>query len=79
MLDGGGQGKQDEPPLEPADWLRPGGLLVIDDFTPSNTWPPRYAGRVDTPRQHWLDHPDLHATQINVTPASATIIATYFR
>jgi predicted O-methyltransferase YrrM len=77
VLDGGGQGKQDEAPLEPAAWLRPGGLLVIDDFTPSTTWPPRYAGRIDTSRQHWLDHPDLRATQVNVTPESATILATY--
>jgi|SRR6266508_2445683 predicted O-methyltransferase YrrM len=77
VLDGGGQGKQDEAPLDPTDWLRPGGLLVIDDFTPSTTWPPRYAGQVDTARLHWLDHPDLHATQINVSPESATILATY--
>jgi predicted O-methyltransferase YrrM len=77
VLDGGGQGKQDEAPLNPADWLRPGGLLVIDDFTPSTTWPPRYAGQIDTVRQHWLDHPDLRATQVNVTPTSTTILATY--
>jgi predicted O-methyltransferase YrrM len=79
VLDGGGQGKQDETPMEPADWLRPGGLLVIDDFTPSTTWPPRYAGRMDTSRQHWLDHPDLRATQVNLTPESTTILATYLR
>lgn len=77
VLDGGGQGKNNEAPLAPAAWLHPGGLLVIDDFTPSTTWPPRYAGQIDTSRQHWLDHPDLHATQINVTPESATILATY--
>jgi predicted O-methyltransferase YrrM len=34
VLDGGGQGKGDEPPLEPAEWLRPGGVVVLDDFTP---------------------------------------------
>jgi predicted O-methyltransferase YrrM len=77
VLDGGGQGKQGEPPLEPAAWLRPGGLLVIDDFTPSADWPPRYAGHVDITRQYWLDHPDLRATQINVSPQSTTILATY--
>jgi predicted O-methyltransferase YrrM len=77
VLDGGGQGKGMEPPLDPSDWLRPGGLLVIDDFAPLTGWPPRHAGHVDTVRQHWLDHPQLRATQINVTPASATILATY--
>jgi predicted O-methyltransferase YrrM len=77
VLDGGGQGKKDEAPLDPAAWLRPGGLLVIDDFTPSTTWPPRYAGQVDTARQYWLDHADMRATHINVSPQSATILATY--
>ena len=77
VLDGGGQGKRDDPPLDPAAWLRPGGLLVIDDFTPLTTWPPTYAGRVDTARQHWLDHPRLRAAQVDITPASSTVLATY--
>lgn len=77
VLDGGGQGKGAEPPLDPAAWLRQGGLLVIDDFTPLTSWPPRHAGRIDAVRQYWLDHPLLRATQINVTPTSATILATY--
>lgn len=34
VLDGGGQGKADEPPLDPGDWMRPGGIVVLDDFTP---------------------------------------------
>ena len=77
ILDGGGQGKGEEPPLDPADWLNPGGLLVIDDFTPLTGWPPTFAGHVDTVRRHWLDHPQLRATQVNVTPDQATILATY--
>lgn len=75
VLDGGGQGKGDEPPLDPAGWLRPGGLLVIDDFAPS--WPPRHDGRVDAARLYWLDHPRLRAAQVNVAPDAATILATY--
>lgn len=77
VLDGGGQGKQGDAPLQPADWLHPGGLLVIDDFTPSTTWPPRHAGQPDAVRVHWLDHPDLRAAPVNVTPESTTILATY--
>jgi predicted O-methyltransferase YrrM len=77
VLDGGGQGKGTEPPLDPAAWLRPGGLLVIDDFAPLTEWPPRYAGELDIVRQHWLDHPLLRAVQVNITPTSATILATY--
>ncbi len=41
VLDGGGQGKRGEPPLDPLAWMRPGGLIVIDDFTPSIGWPRR--------------------------------------
>ena len=77
VLDGGGQGKGDEPPLDPAAWLRPGGLLVIDDFSPLTGWPPTYAGHTDTARLHWLDHPLLRATQVNLTPHHATILAIF--
>ncbi|TDP94903.1 class I SAM-dependent methyltransferase [Labedaea rhizosphaerae] len=77
VLDGGGQGKGDEPPLDPARWMRPGGLIVIDDFTPLTGWPPTFAGKPDPARRYWLDHPRLRATQVNVTPDSATILATY--
>ncbi|MEV6526817.1 class I SAM-dependent methyltransferase [Longispora sp. NPDC051575] len=77
VLDGGGQGKKDEPPIDPAKWLRPGGLLVIDDFTPSTGWPPTFLGEVDGPRVHWLTHPLLRAAEVRVTPDLATIVATY--
>ena len=75
VLDGGGQGKGDEPPLDPADWLLPGGTLVIDDFTPFTTWPPEHDGGPDTARLHWLAHPDLLATEIRMTANLATIVA----
>jgi predicted O-methyltransferase YrrM len=76
VLDGGGQGKAGEPPLEPAQWLRPGGLLVIDDFTPLTGWPPTFRGQPDTTRLHWLQHPRLCAAEIRLTPQAATIVAT---
>ncbi|MGC9665782.1 O-methyltransferase [Planosporangium sp. 12N6] len=77
VLDGGGQGKGEEPPLEPERWLRPGGVLVIDDFAPADGWPPRYDGAPDAARLHWLRHPRLLATQVRVTPEMATVLATY--
>ncbi|MEV6830883.1 class I SAM-dependent methyltransferase [Amycolatopsis sp. NPDC051102] len=77
VADGGGQGKSGEPPLEPDRWLRPGGCLVIDDFTPMSSWPPVFQGRPDEPRLHWLRHPQLLATELRVTPDSATIVARY--
>jgi predicted O-methyltransferase YrrM len=77
VLDGGGQGKGDEPPLEPRDWLRPGGSLVIDDFRPMDCWPPTYQGDPDHARLHWLRHPDLLATELRLTPTLATVVARY--
>jgi predicted O-methyltransferase YrrM len=75
VLDGGGQGKGSEPPVDVATWVRPGGLVVLDDFTPTASWPPRYEGRVDTARLYWLTHPALLATELPVTPTTATIVA----
>jgi predicted O-methyltransferase YrrM len=77
VLDGGGQGKGAEPPLEPADWLRFGGTVVVDDFTPLDAWPPRHDGRPDTARLHWLTHPALLATEIQLNPGLATVVARY--
>jgi predicted O-methyltransferase YrrM len=75
VLDGGGSGKGDEPPLDPAEWLTSRGTIVIDDFSPSTDWPPRYNGEIDTVRLHWLTHPRLHATQITVDPTAVTVVA----
>lgn len=77
VLDGGGQGKADEPPLRPAEWLRPGAVVVIDDFTPMTTWPPRHGGRLDEARMYWLEHPRLRTAEIRVTPTAASLLATY--
>ncbi|ONI92125.1 SAM-dependent methyltransferase [Saccharothrix sp. ALI-22-I] len=77
VLDGGGQGKGDERPLDPAEWLRPGGLVVLDDFTPMTSWPPVHDGQPDTARMYWLSHPRLRAAEVRVTPTAATIVATF--
>jgi predicted O-methyltransferase YrrM len=79
VLDGGGQGKGTDEPLDPADWLRPGGTLVIDDFTPMTGWPPMFEGRADAVRMRWLGHPDLATAEIRLTPTDATLVATYIR
>jgi hypothetical protein len=76
VLDGGGQGKHGEEPVRPGEWLCLGGTLVIDDFTPASEWPPRFDGEIDTARVHWLEHPDLLATEVRVHPDCATILAT---
>ncbi|ETA71015.1 hypothetical protein ActroDRAFT_0033 [Actinospica robiniae DSM 44927] len=78
VLDGGGQGKgPDDGPIDPAQWLAPGGLIVMDDFSPLTSWPPRFGEAVDLPRLHWLAHPRLRATQVRVTPEWSALLATY--
>jgi predicted O-methyltransferase YrrM len=77
VLDGGGQGKGDEPPLNPAEWLRPGGVVVLDDFTPMSGWPPRHDGQPDHARLYWLEHPRLRTAEVRVAPDAATLLATY--
>ncbi|HEY8453602.1 MAG: class I SAM-dependent methyltransferase [Micromonosporaceae bacterium] len=77
FLDGGGQGKRGQPPLDPARWLRPGGIVVVDDFTPMSGWPPTHHGVPDHARMYWLEHPRLRAAEIRVTPTAATIVATF--
>ena len=44
ILDGGAHGKsagtEQRIPADPEELLKPGGTVVIDDLTPSSTWPP---------------------------------------
>ncbi|MGA5702655.1 O-methyltransferase [Peterkaempfera bronchialis] len=74
VLDGGGQGK-DDTPADPERLLTPGGTLVVDDFTPSDTWPPQHCGAPDTARMHWLGHPALRATELRLAPDLSTVVA----
>jgi hypothetical protein len=53
-----------------------GGLIVIDDFTPSAQWPPMYGDQVDTARLCWLEHPAVRAAEIRPAADAATIVAT---
>lgn len=76
VLDGGGQGKNDGTPADPAALLAPGGLLVVDDFTPSAGRPPTYQGRPDTARLHWLEHPALDTVEIPLAPDLAVLLGT---
>lgn len=76
VLDGGGSGKTlDDARVEPREALRPGGSLVIDDWTPWDAWPPIQAGEFDHSRLHWLEHPDLVASEVRLSPTLSTIVA----
>ncbi len=71
FCDGGG--KRDDPQAV-IDLLAPGGLLLLDDFTPSPEWPPRFEGEVDELRVFYLTHPDLDATEVLTSPAGSVVI-----
>lgn len=75
VVDGGGNGKRGAA-ADPEKLLRPGGCLVIDDFTPLTEWPPMHQGAPDSARLAWLQHPALLAAEIRLAPDLSTIVGT---
>ena len=59
-----------------ADLVEAGGIVVLDDFTPCEIWPPVSYGRVDTLREQWLTDERFTAVEVMVAPDASTIIAT---
>lgn len=59
-----------------ADLVEPGGIVVLDDFTPCEMWPPITAGRVDILRETWLTDERFTAVEVMVAPDAAALIAT---
>ncbi|MYS24461.1 Predicted O-methyltransferase YrrM [Streptomyces sp. DvalAA-14] len=78
VLDGGGaaKGGDGDTPADPLRLLRPGGVLVIDDFAPAGGRPPLLDGRPDRARLHWLDHPALRTVELRLAPDLATLVCT---
>jgi predicted O-methyltransferase YrrM len=72
FCDGGG--KRDAP-QEVVDLLAPGCILLLDDFTPSPEWPPRFGSAVDDLKLFYLTHPDLQATEILTTTTTSVVLA----
>ena len=73
FCDGGGKR---EDPERVVQMLAPGGVLVMDDFTPSPTWPPTFEGEVDELRVFYLCHPRLAAVEVLTGPTTSAVIAT---
>ncbi len=73
FLDGGG--KSDGPDAV-ADLMAPGGLVVMDDFTPADEWPPLFRGEPDALRIAWLTDPRFTATELRVSPTESALLAT---
>ena len=53
------------------DLVEPGGVVVLDDFTPCSSWPPVYEGRVDVLREQWLT--DERFTTVEVMVAAGRV------
>lgn len=74
--DGGwGTGKTGGARIQPDQVLKDGGVMTVDDYTPFDSWPPRFKGGLDESRVFWLDHPGMLATEVRVTPTMAVIVA----
>lgn len=58
------------------DLVEPGGVVVLDDFTPCASWPPVYEGRVDSLREQWLTDERFTTVEVMVAPDAAVLIAT---
>jgi predicted O-methyltransferase YrrM len=58
------------------DLVEPGGVVVLDDFTPCSSWPPVYEGRVDVLREQWLTDDRFTTVEVMVAPDASVLIAT---
>jgi predicted O-methyltransferase YrrM len=59
-----------------ADLVEDGGIVVLDDFTPCEVWPPVSGGRVDTLRESWLTDDRFTTVEVMVASDASTLIAT---
>ncbi|MFT4009367.1 MAG: class I SAM-dependent methyltransferase [Nocardioidaceae bacterium] len=58
------------------DLVEPGGMVVLDDFTPCASWPPVQDGRVDVLREDWLTDKRFTTVEVMVAPDTSVLIAT---
>ena len=78
VFDGGwGSGKTGDRRVELPDVVKQHGVFTVDDFSPMTAWPPMFQDAVDAGRHHWLTHPDVLATEIQVAPDMAVLVGRY--
>jgi predicted O-methyltransferase YrrM len=58
------------------DLVEPGGVVVLDDFTPCSSWPPIYEGRVDVLREQWLTDDRFTTAEVMVASDASVLLAT---
>lgn len=59
-----------------ADLVEPGGVIVLDDFTPCFSWPPVWEGRVDVLREQWLTDERFTTAEVMVAADASVLLAT---
>jgi predicted O-methyltransferase YrrM len=59
-----------------ADLVEGGGIVVLDDFTPCELWPPIAHGRVDSLREQWLTDDRFTSVEVMVASDASALIAT---
>ncbi len=74
--DGGPKREPDAPDLV-APLLQPGGLVVLDDFTPESAWTDeeRQQWYQDPTRLIWSEHPGYLCTEVQLSPRSSVLLA----
>jgi len=73
----GGPGPVDHVDVDTvADLVEAGGIVVLDDLTPCEQWPPLVRGRVDTTRERWLTDDRFTTVEVMVASDASTLIAT---
>lgn len=66
---------KDEPDAA-CDLVVAGGVVVMDDFTPSDAWPPIFEGQPDSRRLAWFHHPAFVTVDVQTAPGHVSLIAT---
>jgi predicted O-methyltransferase YrrM len=76
--DGGPKRKPGDPELL-APLLRPGGILLLDDYTPEGAWTTEQRALFadDVSRRIWLQNPRWIACELQTAPDMAVIVAVY--
>ena len=59
-----------------ADLVEDGGIVVLDDFTPCESWPPLRDGRVDVLRERWLVDERFTTAEVLAAADTSVLIAT---
>jgi predicted O-methyltransferase YrrM len=74
--DGGPKREPDAPDLL-APLLRPGGLVVLDDFTPESVWTDqeRQEWSQDPTRLIWSEHPGYLCTEVQLSARASVLLA----